>query len=56
MYFIIDTANLVVANKNGKIINMQKITKTTPKLEDFPPRLRRVAGIMINSIDTSSNK
>jgi len=35
---------------------MQQIPKTTPKLEDFSPRLRRVAEIMTNSIEFYSLK
>jgi len=35
---------------------MQELPKTTPKLEDFSPRLRRVAEIMVNSIEFYSLK
>jgi len=35
---------------------MQELPKTTPKLEDFPPRIRRVAEIMTNSIEFYSLK
>jgi len=35
---------------------MQELPKTTPKLEDFPPRIRRVAEIMVNSIEFYSLK
>ena len=35
---------------------MKELSKTTPKLEDFPPRIRRVAEIMTNSIEFYSLK
>ncbi len=35
---------------------MQELPKTTPKLEQFPPRLRRIAEIMTNSIEFYSFK
>ena len=35
---------------------MKELPKTTPKLTDFPPRIRRVAEIMTNSIEFYSLK
>jgi len=35
---------------------MKQLPKTTSKLEDFPPRIRRVAEIMTNSIEFYSLK
>jgi len=35
---------------------MQELSKTSPELRDFPPRLRRVAEIMTNSIEFYSLK
>ena len=35
---------------------MKELSKTSPKLEDFSPRLRRVAEIMTNSIEFYSLK
>ena len=35
---------------------MRELSKTTPELRDFPPRIRRVAEIMVNSIEFYSLK
>ena len=35
---------------------MQELTKTTPKLEDFPPKLRKLAQIIIENIQTKTLK
>ncbi len=35
---------------------MKEIAKPTPELSDFPPRLRRVAEVMTNSIEFTSLK
>ncbi len=35
---------------------MQEIPKTTPKLEDFPPKLRKLAQIIIENIQTKTLK